>query len=75
LDRFELAEARAIAQQIAANNPDAVRAAKRLLNGASPVAAGAVLMAKSFEQDRLIGSPNQVEAMTAAVERRAPLFR
>ncbi|HJW12313.1 MAG TPA: crotonase/enoyl-CoA hydratase family protein [Albitalea sp.] len=70
-----LAEARAIAQQIAASNPDAVRAAKRLLNGASPVAAGAVLMAESFEQDRLIGSPNQVEAVMAAVEKRSPVFR
>jgi enoyl-CoA hydratase/carnithine racemase len=70
-----LAEARTIAQQIAASNPEAVRAAKRLLNGASPVAAGAVLMAESFEQERLIGSPNQVEAMTAAVQKRAPVFR
>jgi enoyl-CoA hydratase/carnithine racemase len=70
-----LAEARALARQIAERSPDAVRAAKRLFNGASPVAAPAVLMAESFEQQRLIGSANQVEAVKAAMERRAPSFR
>lgn len=69
-----LAEARAKARQIAACSPDAVRAAKRLLLGASPVDAGAVLRAESIEQQRLIGSPNQVEAVAAALQRRAPRF-
>lgn len=69
-----LAQARAKAQQIAACSPDAVRAAKRLLLGASPVDAGAVLRAESIEQQRLIGSPNQVEAVAAALQRRAPRF-
>ena len=69
-----LAEARAKARQIAACSPDAVRAAKRLLLGASPVDAGAVLRAESIEQQRLIGSPNQAEAVAAAVQKRAPRF-
>lgn len=70
-----LAAAREMAREIAGRNPDAIRAAKRLLNGASPVDAGAVLMAESHEQARLIGSPNQVEAVRAALEQRAPQFR
>ena len=69
-----LAEARAMAKQIASSNPDAIRAAKRLLNGASPVRAGEVLSAESVEQQALIGSPNQVEAVRAAMEQRPPRF-
>lgn len=70
-----LAEARAMARQIAASNPDAIRAAKRLFNGASPVDAARVLVAEAFEQQRLIGSANQREAVQAALEKRAPVFR
>ena len=56
-------------------SPDAIRAGKRLLNGASPVPAAQVLMAESVEQQALIGSPNQVEAARAGIEKRAPVFR
>jgi enoyl-CoA hydratase/carnithine racemase len=70
-----LADARAMARQIANANPDAVRAAKRLFNTASPVDAGRVLVAEAFEQQRLIGSANQREAVMAALENRAPRFR
>jgi enoyl-CoA hydratase/carnithine racemase len=66
--------ARTLAAQIASSNPDAVRAAKRLLNSASPVRASEVLQAESIEQQRLIGSPNQVEAVRAAMEQRPPGF-
>ena len=69
-----LAAAREMAGQIARRNPDAIRAGKRLLNGASPVDAGAVLMAESHEQARLIGSPNQAEAVRAQLEQRPPRF-
>lgn len=69
-----LADARALARQIASSNPDAIRAAKRLLNGASPVRADAVLLAESREQQALIGNPNQIEAVRAALEGRAPRF-
>lgn len=70
-----LAEARATARQIAASNPEAIRAAKRLFNGASPVDARRVLLAEAFEQARLIGSANQREAVQAGLENRAPVFR
>ena len=69
-----LEEARRVARQVAGSNPDAVRAAKRLFNTASPVDAARVLLAEAFEQQRLIGSPNQREAVTAALENRAARF-
>ena len=75
VDSDPLAAARDMARQIAGRNPDAIRAGKRLLNAASPVNAAPVLMAESLEQQRLIGSPNQVEAVRAALEQRAPVFR
>lgn len=70
-----LAEARAMAAEIAGRNPDAVKAAKRILNGASPIDARAVLLAESHEQLRLIGSPNQVEAVRAGMSGRPAEFR
>lgn len=70
-----LAAARALARQIAGRSPDAIRAGKRLLNAATPVDARSVLLAESHEQQRLIGSPNQVEAVRAGLDKRAPLFR
>lgn len=62
------------ARDIAAKNPHAIRAGKRLLN-ASPfgtVADG--LIAESVEQQALIGSPNQLEAIRANMEKRPPQF-
>jgi enoyl-CoA hydratase/carnithine racemase len=70
-----LAEALRMARDIAGRSPDAIRAAKRLLNLSRTADAAAVLMAESVEQQRLIGSPNQVEAVRANLEKRAPLFR
>ena len=70
-----LTDARALAAQIAASSPDAIRAAKRLLNGASPVRAADILLAEATEQKALIGSPNQREAALAGLEKRAPIFR
>jgi enoyl-CoA hydratase/carnithine racemase len=70
-----LADARAMARQVARSNPDAIRAAKRLFNTATPVDAARVLVAEAFEQQRLIGSANQREAVQAQVEGRAPVFR
>jgi enoyl-CoA hydratase/carnithine racemase len=70
-----LAAARELAREIAGRNPDAIRAGKRLLNGASPVDARAVLLAESHEQQRLIGSSNQVEAVRAGLAQRPPVFR
>ncbi len=69
-----LAEALQMAHEIAAKSPDAIRAGKRLLNGAASQSAADLLMAESVEQQALIGSPNQVEAVKANIERRAPRF-
>jgi enoyl-CoA hydratase/carnithine racemase len=68
------AEAMALAKEIAVRNPDAVRAAKRLYNGYSNDAE-ALLMAESIEQAGVIRTPNQIEAVRANVEKRAPVFR
>lgn len=70
-DADPLAAARALAAQIAAASPQAVRAGKRLLNAALPVDAAAVLLAESYEQKALIGSAEQVEAVRAGLEGRA----
>ena len=69
-----LAAARATAKEIAARSPDAVRAIKRLLNRASDDDSAAILLAESKEQAALIGSPNQIEAVRAGVEKREPRF-
>ena len=67
-------DALALAREIAGKNPAAIRGAKALLN-----AAGTRPLAESFlEESRLmgelIGSPNQIEAVTAYFEKRTPVF-
>jgi enoyl-CoA hydratase/carnithine racemase len=68
------AEALSVAREIADKNPHAIRAAKRLLNLAVETDVRTGLKAESKEQLRLIGSSNQVEAVRAAMEKRAPKF-
>jgi len=63
------------AKEIANKSPDAIRAAKRLLNLAVASDAKAGLMAESVEQQKLIGSPNQLEAIAANLQKRAANFR
>jgi enoyl-CoA hydratase/carnithine racemase len=63
------------AREIAAKSPDAVRAAKRLLNGAVASDAATGLMAESVEQQKLIGSPNQLEAIMSNLQKRAAAYR
>jgi enoyl-CoA hydratase/carnithine racemase len=67
-------EALALAREIADKNPHAVRAAKRLLNVAADESEAACLLAESREQGALVGSPNQVEAVKANLDKRAPRF-
>jgi enoyl-CoA hydratase/carnithine racemase len=66
------AEAMALARAIAARNPHAIRAAKRLANLEGD--AGAILMAESVEQAALLRTPNQIEAVMANMQKRAPNF-
>ena len=69
-----LAEALQMAHEIATKSPDAIRAGKRLLNASLAHSAAELLIAESVEQQALIGSPNQREAVKANIERRAPQF-
>lgn len=62
------------AAQIAARSPDAMRAAKRLLAHARHMDDPAVLLEESIEQEKLIGSDNQLEAIRANLEKRGPRF-
>ena len=62
-----------IAREIAGKSPDAIRAAKRMLNKLS-VDPGPALLAESVEQQKLLGSTNQTEAVRANIEKRAPRF-
>jgi enoyl-CoA hydratase/carnithine racemase len=62
-----------LAHEIAGKSPDAIRACKRILNRLS-VDPGPALLAESVEQQKLLGSPNQTEAVRANMEKRAPRF-
>jgi enoyl-CoA hydratase/carnithine racemase len=62
-----------VAREIAGKSPDAIRAAKRLLNNLS-VDAGPALLAESAEQQKLIGSANQTEAVRSNLEKRAAKY-
>ena len=68
------AEALAVAREIAGKNPHAIRASKRLLNAAVNQTPAEGLIEESVEQTALIGSPNQIEAVMANMEKRAPAF-
>jgi enoyl-CoA hydratase/carnithine racemase len=72
-----LQAARELAHAISQRSPNAIRAAKRLMNQASRTVdetAAALLMAESQEQSKLIGSAEQAEAVKANLEKRSPVF-
>ncbi len=62
-----------VAREIAGKSPDAIRAAKRMLNSLS-IDPGPALLAESVEQMKLMGGANQLEAVRANMEKRAPRF-
>lgn len=68
------AAALAMAAEIAGYSPHAVRAAKRLLDGAGRQDLETGFAAEQDEIGALIGSPNQAEAVTARFEQRDPVF-
>ncbi len=74
VDAHPHARAMAIAGEIASRNPDAMRIAKDLFNRAPDMDEDAILMAESAEQMKLMRTPNQVEAVTAAMQKRAANF-
>jgi len=68
------AEALACAADIAGKSPTAIRAGKRLMNLPPQAGIAQILLAESVEQTALIGSPNQLEAVMANLQKRAPNF-
>lgn len=73
-DPEPLAAALALARQVAARSPHAVRAAKRLLGLAGRASLADGFAAEQEEISALIGSPNQAEAVSARFEGRDPRF-
>ena len=69
------ADALALAREMEAKPPKAMRAAKRLFELASNADTKAILWAESSEQAALIGAPEQVEAVQARLDKRAAVFR
>ncbi|GAA0954752.1 crotonase/enoyl-CoA hydratase family protein [Actinocorallia libanotica] len=73
-DPDPLAAALAMAGEIARHNPHAIRAAKRLLEQAGRTDLASGFAAEQKEIAALIGSPNQIEAVTARFKNRPPRF-
>ncbi len=67
-----LAEALALARTIAGRSPAAIRAAKRLAGIEGDAAV--VLAAETAEQQRLLGTAEQIEQVRANMEKRVPQF-
>jgi enoyl-CoA hydratase/carnithine racemase len=68
------AEALASAGLLAGKNLGAVRVCKRIFNAAAARSAAEMLLAESEEQDSLLGSLNQREAVAAKLAGRPPCF-
>jgi len=69
-----LHDALVLAHEIAGKSPQAVKGAKALLNLAGTVSLEKGLKAEERTIKGLMGTPNQVEAVTAYFEKRAPNF-
>ena len=70
-----LSAALELAREIAGREPNAVRAAKRLLNASGTVDVATGLRLEEDLQRALLGGANQLEALLAHAEQRAPRFR
>lgn len=69
-----VARALVLAKEIAAQSPDATRAAKRLISDTWNTPQAETLMAESHAQKSVLGQPNQIEAVMANFEKRLPEF-
>jgi enoyl-CoA hydratase/carnithine racemase len=63
-----------LAREIAGKHPAAVRGMKRLANAMYEASAADLLLAESKEQAAIIRTPDQIEAVMANFEKRAPRF-
>jgi len=68
------AAAMALAREIAARSPAAVRGAKRLCNAMHDLDVAALLALETAEQLKVIRQPEQIEAVMANMQKRAPVF-
>lgn len=69
-----LQHAMAVAKQISLKNPDAIRASKRILEASNYQTAAEGVLMESVEQDKIMGTPNQIEAVMAELQKRKPEF-
>lgn len=69
-----LAAAIAMADEYASKSPDAIQGIKRLVNEAWHLSEAEALMLEARLQLAIMGSANQLEAVTANLQRRAPKF-
>ncbi len=67
-------DAMALAREIAGKNPDATRGMKALANAMPDCDGPALLLAESRVQKTIIRTANQLEAVRANFEKRAPVF-
>jgi len=74
LSEDQLAEAKALAAEIASKSPHAIRSGKRLLNEAYTGRSEDALKLEAELQRALIGSPNQIAAVTAAMTKEPAKF-
>ena len=68
------AAAMALASDIVAKSPHAIRGAKRLCNMAHEADTPELLRAETREQIKVIGKPNMMEAVAANMQKRAAVF-
>lgn len=69
-----LAEALELARLIASKNPDAIRANKRLFQEAPALSTHDAFELETELQKGILSSPNQMEAVMANLQKRAPVF-
>lgn len=69
-----LQAAQELAAEIAARSPDAIRRGKRLMNEAARARSEDSLALEEALQRELLGSPNQIAAVTAALTKEPPEF-
>ncbi len=70
-----LSRALSLAHEIASKNPEAIRAAKRISNSMGDATDAELLLAESVEQTEIIYKPNQLEAVSAYLEKRPANFK
>ena len=64
-----------VAENIVRRNPEAINACKEILNQAAYTDIQQGMLKESQSQDRIVGSPNQIEAAMAMIEKREPEFK